>query len=118
MADVLGFKSISLLEIFKENIPDYFNAYEGFILNLLSQSKDKVDKGNKIKYEKIKDETEICSELYSIANKYFVRYHEYKNLINKRFLVLYGEFIMRDIDTKNNGNYYLSYDLFLLKFNL
>ena len=63
-------------------------------------------------------ETKICSELYSIANKYFVRYNEYKNLINKEFLVLYGEFIMRDIDTKNNENYYLSYDLFLLKFNL
>tara|TARA_B100001094_G_scaffold332153_1_gene403046 strand:- start:15896 stop:19816 length:3921 start_codon:yes stop_codon:yes gene_type:complete len=118
LADVLGFKSISLLEIFKENFPDYFKLYEGFILNLLDQSKDKVDKENKEKYRKIKDETKICSELYSIANKYFVRYNEYKKLINKEFLVLYGEFIMRDIDIKNNGNYYLSYDLFLLKFNL
>ena len=28
-----------------------------------------------------------------ISNKYFVRYPDYKNIIDKDFLVLYGEFI-------------------------
>ena len=118
LEDVLGFKSISLLEIFKENFPDYFSFYEGFILNLLDKSKDKVDIENKRNYKKIKDETELCSKLYDIANKYFVRYPEYNKLINKDFLVLYGEFIMRDLDLRYDSNYYLSYDLFLLKFGL
>ena len=118
LEDVLGFKSISLLEIFRENFADYFSYYEGFILNLLNSSKDKVDNENKLKYETIQDETKRCSELYNIATKYFVRYPLYNKLINKGFLVLYGEFIMRDIDTKNTKQHYLPYDLFLLIFNL
>lgn len=118
LEDVLGFKSISLLKIYKEVYEDYFKAYEGFILNLLDSSKDKVDKDNKNKYLQIDDESKICSELYNIANKYFVRYGDYKNIIDKDFLVLYGEFIMRDIDLKNESLHYLPYDLFLLKFNI
>ena len=108
----MGFKSISLLKIYKEVYEDYFKAYEGFILNLLDSSKDKVDKDNKNKYLQIDDESKICSELYNIANKYFVRYGDYKNIIDKDFLVLYGEFIMRDIDLKNESLHYLPYDLF------
>jgi hypothetical protein len=117
LSDVLGLKSVSLLEIFRVNFPDYFLFYRGFILNLLNKG-DKVDNENKRKHESINDETKISSDLRDIANKYFSRYPEYKNLINKEFLVLYGEFIMRDINTNKKENHYISYDLFLLKFDL
>ena len=115
--DVLGFKSISLLEIYKDVFEDYFEAYEGFILNLLDSSKDKVDKDNKKKYLNIDDETKLCSELYNMANKYFVRYPDYKNIIDKEFLVLYEIYYER-YNYKNKSNHYLPYDLFLLKFNI
>ena len=118
LADVLGFKSISLLEIYKENYPDYFNMFELFILNLLNSSKDKKDKQNSNKYKEIKDETKKCSELYNIADIYFVRNPLYKQLINKNFLIYMGELIMRDLNHKNKGQNYISYDMFLLKFGL